>query len=124
MKKILISLLLIFFITACNNKYNAGGVNNVQPEQVESKLNNYIVLDVRTPVEFSEGHLPNAINVDVTQDNFEEEVNKLDKNLSYLVYCRSGKRSATATTKMMSLGFKNITNMEGGILNWKGEIIH
>lgn len=123
MKKIITSFLIFFTLISCTNKYSTV-VKNEQPENVVNKLNTYIILDVRTPEEFAEGHLPNAINIDVTNTNFEEEVNKLDKKLSYLVYCRSGKRSSAATSKMATLGFQKITNLEGGISNWKGDVVH
>ena len=123
MKKILTSFLVFFTLISCTNKYSTV-VKNEQPENVVNKLTTYTILDVRTPEEFAEGHLPNAINIDVTNTNFEEEVNKLDKKLSYLVYCRSGKRSSAATSIIVIFFFQKITNREGGISNWKGDVVH
>ena len=80
-----------------------------------------IIIDVRTPEETEDGTIENAMTIDVENDNFESEVNKLDKSKSYLVYCRSGKRSTRASNKMIELGFMDITNMLGGYLAWNEE---
>jgi rhodanese-related sulfurtransferase len=77
-----------------------------------------VVLDVRTPEEFAEGHLANAINIDFQSGNFEEEISKLDKSKTYAVYCRSGNRSGQAVKDMSDLGFTNIYDMDGGIIDW------
>ena len=76
------------------------------------------IIDVRTPEEFSAGHLDNAINIDVNSPNFTEEIAKLDKNEEYLVYCRSGRRSLVAADIMKAEGFTTIYNMEGGYNEW------
>lgn len=81
--------------------------------------NNPIILDVRTPEEFNEGHIENAINIDVNADDFTKEIADLDRNANYLVYCRSGRRSLLATQIMKNQGFTNVTNMEGGYNAWK-----
>ena len=82
-----------------------------------------VVLDVRTPKEFSEGHLPNAINVDFLNPGFSDSMNKLDKTRQYLVYCRSGQRSTKAIEIMRLKGFKNVTHMLGGISKWPGSVV-
>ncbi|HZJ19845.1 MAG TPA: rhodanese-like domain-containing protein [Pricia sp.] len=81
------------------------------------------MLDVRTPEELEEGYIPNAINIDfyLGQD-FLNEVQKLDKGKNYYVYCRSGNRSGQACAIMNSVGFKNAYNLEGGFMNWEGEV--
>jgi rhodanese-related sulfurtransferase len=78
-----------------------------------------IVIDVRTPEEYTGGYIDNAINVDFNSDNFSDEINRFDQDKIYLIYCRSGKRSAAASNVMAKLGFKNIYNMTGGILAWE-----
>ena len=78
-----------------------------------------VVLDVRTPGEFQEGHLQNAINVDYEGINFAGEVNKLDKSKTYAVYCRSGRRSGLATEVMAKNGFKSVFNLNGGVIEWQ-----
>ncbi len=84
---------------------------------------NAMVLDVRAPEELEEGFIPNATNIDFyLGQQFLEEIGKLDKGKNYYVYCRSGNRSGQACAIMNSLGFKNTYNLEGGFMNWEGEI--
>ena len=82
-----------------------------------------ILLDVRTPDEFNSGHLPKALNVDINDPSFMEEIEKLDKSKQYLVYCRSGARSYNACNIMSNNGFGKVANMMGGIISWRGEIV-
>ena len=77
------------------------------------------MLDVRTPEEFSDGYISNAVNVDYNNENFKTEVGKLDSKATYFVYCRSGKRSANAAAYMRSSGFTNVYELSGGITSWK-----
>ncbi len=81
--------------------------------------NDFIILDVRTPEEYAEGHLKGSLLINVRNPNFREEVDILANNATYLVYCRSGMRSAEASDIMIELGFKNLYNMTGGILDWQ-----
>ncbi|CAN5653831.1 rhodanese-like domain-containing protein [soil metagenome] len=78
----------------------------------------YVILDVRTEDEFKEGHLENSQLIDFYSDNFRDELAKLDKDKEYLVYCHSGGRSGKCMNMMGELGFKNVYNMAGGILDW------
>lgn len=73
-----------------------------------------IVLDVRTPREFSAGHVPGAINVDWHARDFNERVEKLDKSKKILVHCMAGVRSAAATKRMNGLDFSNLCDFSGG----------
>ncbi len=106
------------------------GKNNTQEEDihpheayqmiVDNEGNdNFIVLDVRTKDEVLKSHIPRSLNLDYHQPNFKEELEKLDKNKTYLVYCRTGVRSKGAMKIMKELGFKKIYNLVGGITNWK-----
>jgi len=88
-------------------------VNNNNPD--------FVILDVRTPGEYSEGHIENALNVDVMSESFTEEAGELDKGKTYLIHCRSGGRSAKAAALMEQLGFADIYDIEGGILAWEKE---
>lgn len=100
-------------------------IKNVSPFVAEQKLNqkNLRVLDVRTLQEFNEGHLPNAIHIDVMDSvAFVKQIRKLKKGKTYLVYCKSGRRSTKAAEIMNHTGFRRIWNMEGGITAWKGTI--
>ena len=77
-----------------------------------------VSLDVRTADEFAEGHLIDAININVESGNFEAEIEKLDKNTTYAVYCRSGRRSAVAVDLMKKAGFTSLYNLDGGVIDW------
>ena len=79
-------------------------------------------IDVRTPEEFSEGHIPGAINIDVKGEGFDEKVAQLDKSQPVAIYCRSGRRSKLAAERMANAGFK-VTELSEGILSWKGEVV-
>ena len=82
---------------------------------------NYIILDVRRPDEYAEGHIPGAINVPNEEIGTAEIPELPDKSQLILVYCRSGRRSKEASEKLVKLGYTNIVEF-GGILDWKGEI--
>ena len=84
--------------------------------------NDYIILDVRTPEEFSEKHIPGAINV-ANETIGSEEIPELpDKDQLILVYCRSGNRSKQASEKLVALGYTNIIEF-GGINDWPGKVV-
>lgn len=99
-------------------------VDNITPAEACTLLNkqtentDFVVLDVRTPEEFNQGHLPGAILLDYKSPQFEQELAKLDRNKTYLVYCRAGNRSVKAVEKMRELGFKHIAHMQTGIEGW------
>ena len=81
----------------------------------------FVVLDVRDKGEFDSGHLPGALLLPVSQDDFSEQLNTLNKDATYLVYCRSGGRSRGAVSMMEKLGFKKIYMLAGGMIAWEGE---
>jgi rhodanese-related sulfurtransferase len=84
---------------------------------------NAVILDVRTTEECSEGIIPNAINIDIYKgQGFIYEVDALDKTKNYYVYCKAGGRSAQACAVMNQLGFENTFNLEGGFMQWQGEV--
>lgn len=79
----------------------------------------YTYLDVRTQEEVDAGVIPGSIHINYYDDNFEDQVAQLDKEKSYMVYCKSGGRSSKAVSKMKKLGFYNAYNMAGGYTKWK-----
>jgi len=84
---------------------------------------NAFILDVRTEDERDEGYIPNSTNIDIyLGQGFLDELEKLDKNKNYYVYCRSGNRSGQACAIMNSVGIENAYNLEGGFMNWEGEV--
>lgn len=91
-------------------------------EQLQNDAN-AVILDVRTDAEVTEGIIPNAIHLDIYRgQDFVAELEKLDKNKNYYVYCRSGNRSGQACKIMNQIGFDNTYNLMGGMLEWDGEI--
>ena len=112
----------------------SGCAAQVQKEQSYRQINmdeaiammeaesDYIILDVRTPEEFSEKHIPGAINI-ANETIGSEEIPELpDKDQLILVYCRSGNRSKQASEKLVALWYINIVEF-GGINDWQGEVV-
>lgn len=79
-----------------------------------------VVLDVRTPEEFAEGHLADAVLVDFYAADFADQLAALDTDVPYLVYCRSGNRSGETLEVMRRLGFRSAVDVDGGIIAWAG----
>ncbi len=77
-----------------------------------------IILDVRTPAEFNQGHLKGAMNIDFHQAGYMDRINTMDKNARYLVYCRTKNRSGVVVSEMEKSGFKNIYQMTDGFTGW------
>jgi len=77
-----------------------------------------VVLDVRTPEEFAEGHLEGAVLVDFYDADFADQLAALDPDVPYLVYCRSGNRSGQTLSVMEQLGFSSVVDVDGGIVAW------
>lgn len=96
-------------------------MKDLNVEEFSKKLqeSNTLLLDVRTPEEYKEAHLKNSSLIDFYNPDFKSEIAKLDKSKTYLIYCRSGRRSAEAMEIMESLGFNLLFNMLGGILEWQ-----
>ena len=107
--------------TAITNAAKTNEIRHVSMDDIVKIMDenkDYVIVDVRTPDEYKEGHIPNAINIPNETIN-ETVYNKLkDKNQLILIYCRSGSRSRQAAYKMQKLGYTNF----GGIINWKGKI--
>jgi rhodanese-related sulfurtransferase len=79
----------------------------------------FVVLDVRTPEEFANGRLPGAVNLDIQVPDFQSRLATLNRGKTYLVYCRTGNRSARAIQVMKRLGFQSVYHMAEGILRWE-----
>lgn len=119
-------LLLIMPFSSCKDDQNASKVvKHISVEEAKTMIDSnleLIVIDVRTPKEVAEGTIPRAINIDVKADDFLDQIIKLDKDKTYLLSCRSGKRSAQAAGIMEENGFKYLYNMKGGYLQWQKNI--
>ncbi|MFH1169923.1 MAG: rhodanese-like domain-containing protein [Chloroflexota bacterium] len=81
----------------------------------------FVILDVRTAQEYATGHIADTANMDFYATSFQDDLNKLDKGKAYLVYCRTGNRSRQAVDMMQKLGFTEVYNMSGGIVQWQAE---
>ena len=138
MKKILFLMVAIFsmvYLTSCggttstNNSASAnsstntiGAVTHVDASVFKDLMskNTGELIDVRTPREHQAGAIADTkYNIDVTNPSFKEAIGKLDKDKTYLVYCRSGSRSGRAVKIMESMGFKHLYNLKGGYMGWK-----
>ncbi len=86
-------------------------------EKMTTKKKNMLI-DVRTPEEVAEGQLEGALNINFLGENFGQEIEALNKNKTYLLYCRSGSRTRKAADQMQKAGFKKVYMLEGGITAW------
>jgi rhodanese-related sulfurtransferase len=118
--KHLLIILLVVILTSCG--ISSEGYRNVSSDEAKQLIDNkeVVVLDVRTPEEYQEGHIPNAILVPLQE--LDNKLNDLDKEEPYLVVCRSGNRSTQASEILTSNRFANIYNMTGGMNSWAYEI--
>jgi rhodanese-related sulfurtransferase len=121
MKKLLSAVFAsALLLTSCSS---GGSATDLGSQEFASKVAEpeVIVLDVRTAAEFAEGHLENAINIDVEGGQFDAGIAQLDKTKTYAVYCRSGRRSGNAVEKMSSAGFTSLFNLNVGIIDWQNQ---
>ncbi|MBT8327338.1 MAG: rhodanese-like domain-containing protein [Bacteroidia bacterium] len=100
-------------------------VKTLDQKDLASKMEdkNVVVIDVRTPGEVASGYIKGTHKfLNINDSNFETSINELDKSKTYIMYCRSGARSGRAAGFMISNGFTDVYNLEGGILNYTGDI--
>lgn len=126
--KTILKLSLLIFISVlninCNNKQKAnsneqlGKIKQVTPIEFKEQSKNQTMIDIRTPQEFAQGHIEGAININYFDKSFLEQVSKFDKTKPIYMYCRSGNRTSSASKKMQDLGFEEIIDLQGGIMNW------
>ncbi len=132
MKKLFFSLILGFsFLTttvSCQNGAKSvpqsavTGVSDLSTNDFQKKLaadGTAILLDVRTPQEYANGHLQNATTINFFDADFKEKIDKLDKNKRVYVYCAVGGRSAKASKILQESGFKAVYNLLGGFNGWQ-----
>lgn len=102
-------------------------INILEPKEAQALIQknkgnpDFVILDVRTPDEFAGGHIEGAVNIDYNSEGFVADLDKLDKNKLYLVYCRTARRSSDTVSVMVRLGFTNILRFIGDITRWKSE---
>lgn len=111
-------------VSACGAGKSVGGnilLNNQQFARKAAKKN-VVLLDVRTIEEYQTGHLKNAQLLDFNKGDFAAQLPKLFPQKTYLLYCRSGKRSDKAATDMKTAGFKRVYQLKDGIIAWNGKL--
>ena len=124
LKKLILMILSTALFTSCSSSENTVSFRQISMDEAVKIMKDgkdYIILDVRRPDEFAEGHIPGAINVPNEELGTAEIAKLPDKSQLILVYCRSGRRSKEASEKLVKLGYTNIVEF-GGILDYKGEI--
>ena len=100
-------------------------VNTITSPELIKKLaagENITVIDVRTPEEIAEGKIIGAATINIFDADFADKIGEYDKSKTYAMVCRSGARSGQACMHMESMGFENISNVEGGMMAWVGEV--
>ncbi|TQI69978.1 rhodanese-related sulfurtransferase [Gramella sp. Hel_I_59] len=104
---------------------NLSSMKELSQDEWQKKAENddkAVLLDVRTEEEVDEGYIPNSKNIDIYKgQEFVDEVDKLDRDKHYYIYCRSGKRSSQACTLLDQMGFAETYNLAGGFSEWEGE---
>ena len=118
MKNISILLAATALAIGCSNRYDSV---NAQDFAETLKKPDVQIIDIRTPQEFNEGHIPGAVNIDLYSEDFFEQMDCLDKDKPVAVYCRGGRRSKIAAERFVGKGFE-VTELNGGIITWEGEI--
>ncbi len=86
---------------------------------IDAAPDDLVILDVRTPEEFAEGHIEGATLIDFYDPDFAEQLAALDPDVPYVLYCRSGNRSSGARAMMAELGFTTVDDIDGGIVAWE-----
>ncbi len=123
MKKINLGILvlsLLFFINCSNGQNTKTNLDAMAFNEMVKSTTNPQLIDVRTADEFSKGHLMNALNIDWNGNEFDMLTSKLKKEEAVFVYCLSGGRSSAAAAQLRQSGFKNVIELNGGIMKWRG----
>lgn len=120
MKTVLMTLASFLVLTG----FGFGEVTAISVKRAAALLKKdpkIVVVDIRTPDEFAEGHIKGAININMNTKDFAKKLAKLDRNKTYLMHCRSGGRSAASIPVWNRLGFKNVLHLAAGTIGWKKE---
>ena len=119
MRNFFLKLIIISLLFNCNITSNSS-FQDINSDELELmiKKEDLVLLDVRTPTEYSNGHLISAVNINYYGENFDDEIDKLDKLKPIVVYCKSGGRSSKSALKLVEKGFEKIYNLKGGFDQW------
>jgi len=93
-------------------------VELISPKDLNAKLGDIQLIDIRTPGEYAEGYIEGAININFFDRDFNAQMAKLNKDKELYIYCRSGNRTGKAAKRLKDKGFTKIYDLQGGILNW------
>ena len=116
-KSLFILMLSILGFMGCTAQ-NGSSIDSKEAYGLIKADANIAILDVRTAKEFADGHVAGAVNIDVNQADFAQKIDQLDRSKTYIVYCRSGRRSSKAVGIMATKGFKNLYNVSDGFVGW------
>lgn len=118
----LLILALSVLVAACSSDTTTQTIELVSPADAAQVITDdpagLVVLDIRTLEEFNDAHLADAVMVDFYAEDFADQLDTLDKDVPYVLYCRSGNRSSDAVNTMEDLGFVEVYEIDGGIVNW------
>jgi rhodanese-related sulfurtransferase len=118
-KKLIASFAALILLAGCSSTGSATTVNlNVSEFSQKITEPDVIILDVRTPEEFAGGHIQGALNIDFNSGDFANEITRLNPSENYAIYCRSGSRSGQAASIMHKAGFHDVSNLNGGVIDW------
>jgi rhodanese-related sulfurtransferase len=115
----LMGALVAIVLTGCSS--DGATLETVAPDDAATIIADNpeaIILDIRTPEEFADGIIAGAVNIDFYESDFASNLDALDKDASYVVYCRSDNRSGQAMDTFAELGFQTVSEIDGGIVNW------
>ena len=115
--------LMIVFPVGCKEADSKGVIKLVTVEEFKELegLRDVQLIDIRTLEEYNSGYIEGYQNMDYLSDTFKVEMETLDKSKPIVIYCRSGGRSGRCANLMLEIGFKEIYDLEGGIIQWKAE---
>ncbi|MFC1978397.1 rhodanese-like domain-containing protein [Chloroflexota bacterium] len=114
----------LIFVGACSSEVSNRAENisvQVAYDLIEDNMNNddFVLLDIRTLQEYASGYIENAVNIDYYASAFQDDIDELDKDKTYLVYCHTANRSGQAMPTFENLGFEKVYNMLGGTVAWQ-----
>lgn len=120
LKNLILGGLLVFALSSCDTKRE---IKTVEVQEFKTEIANPDVqlIDVRDAELYLEGHIPGAVNIELSSENFVDMIQTLDKENPVAVYCRGGGQSAEAAQKLHDAGFE-VIELKGGILTWDGEV--
>ncbi|MDP3912863.1 MAG: thioredoxin domain-containing protein [Bacteroidota bacterium] len=117
MKRIFLTLLIIVALFTDLSAQVAQNVNAIKFKELTT-AGDAIILDVRTPGEYSRGNIQGSTLINIADPNFVSKISLLQKDKTILIYCLTGSRSSVAANYMMKMGFKKIVNLQQGIMDW------